>query len=242
MKYKLHQISIIAVFLSILFFAGCEAGHHDYYYVARYADTTGNGSYILTYLLNGRTEPQTRELKPGDTIHIYERKGVSGDDIWDIETSATLYAIRSIVAAKNDSSEITEELSPRTFWSLQSGTGVYELRIDNSMFKLKKQLHSYLIHNETDTAIFVRVQKSLQQDTIGEAKILPVREAEIYAYTTPERDSIKYRESLLSGISSLSIIYKGISREINLNKPYLYNWNFDEPEKSILTVDKSIFD
>jgi len=251
MSFKIYQISIATILVSLLFFGGCEVGNRDYQYIVRHS-AKHNDTILLTYSLNGATEPQKRILAGvGDTLHIYERIDVAGNNIWNIETSAVMFAIPKMVAANNDSSRITEELSQRALWPAQpenrNGTGVYELRITDDLFVLEKQWHTYHIQNKTeDDTLFVisallrEPRRRLDTVLIGETK--DIFGAEIFAYddVLQETEPNKYNEKKLSGIVSLSITYKGISKNIDLKKPHLYEWNI-ERTKSTLSVNKSVF-
>jgi hypothetical protein len=249
MSFKLHQISIVTILLSLLFLGGCEVGHRDYQYVVRNS-TESDDWFLLTYSLNGVTEPQQIWLEPGDTFLICERKGVAGDDIWNIETSAVMFSVPSIVAANGDLSRITEELSQRAYWPAQpknqNGVGVYELQITDDLFVLEKQWHTYYIHNKTDSTIVVESKfkdaEGLRRDTIANREKAEIGSVEIFAYNDETlQKTDKYKERKLSGITSLSIKggSKDIRKSIDLKKPN-DKWVI-EPEESTLNVDESVF-
>ncbi|MDR1730424.1 MAG: hypothetical protein LBR52_07165 [Prevotellaceae bacterium] len=248
MNYKLPEISAITVLLlSILLLNGCEVGHRNYRYIV---SNEISDSLLLTCLLNGETETQQIWMKPGSDTLIYERNGVAGDDIWNIETSPTMFAIHTLTAtAKNgNTTRMTDELSQRIFWSPQpedrNGTGVYTLQIRDSLFKLEKQPNFYLVHNAMDTTIFVISEwheKDRSRDTIACGETAEIGCAEVFVYDETWQGTDKYIEKKLSGIRSLTVTYKRISKSIDLKKPHLYKWNTSEPGKSTLSADSTIF-
>ncbi len=253
MNYKLSKISVITVLFSILFLCGCEVGYRDYKYIVRHS-AESRDSIFLTYSLNGETELLTKRMGRGDTFVIYERKDVTGNDVWDIETSSSMFAVPSITATVNgDAIRMTEELSLRTYWAMQppeQGSGVYELRITDALFVLENQQHFYGIYNSTDDTLFVISElfnKDRERDTIpplNEQGSVDIGSVDIFVYDEEHCEADKKRcdEKKLSGIMSLSITYKEIRKNIDLKKPYLYDWDTTEREKSTLNVKESIFD
>ncbi len=246
MNYKLFHTGFIAILLSLLFFAGCEKGYRSYLYVVRNESKTD--TFQLTYSLRDGSKLQ-QKLEPEDTLHLCKRKDVLGGDIWNIETSSTMYAIPSIVAAKNDSSRISKELSQRIFWPVQpeekNGMGVYELRIDSSLLVLEKiENYHYFIHSKMDDTTLFVVTSTLsgetirQRDTIRGTNTGVELIVDIYSYGEKEKGTDEYNEKKLSGISSLSITYNGITKSVDLKKPYLYNWQI-ERKKSTLNLDSA---
>jgi len=247
MNNRFYRISIIIGFFCIIFLAGCGTNYRDYYYeVQNSVDTTGN--VLLTYSLSGITEIQHKRLEPDESFEICERKGVSGDDVWNIETSALMYAIPSIVAANEDSTKMTEELSQRNYWPSQpnnrDGNGVYVLKITDDLFVLERQDYHYHIHNMTDDSLFVTStllgDNSRRRDTIPSGETADLEKVEIYTYNEDLQGTDKYVEKKLSGILSLTVKYRENSKNIDLKKYKLLNLQI-EKEKCTLIVDHSIF-
>ena len=246
MSYKYLRNRIITGFLCFILFAGCETKHRDYYYVVENsADAAGN--VLLIYLLNGVTETQFRWLEPNESFLIYERKGVSGDDIWNIETSTLMYAFPTIVATNHDVTQMTEELSQRNYWppqpNKQDGNGVYLLKITDDLFVLEKQGCDYLVHNMTDDSLFVTSALhgyARRRDTIVCGQTANIGWAEIFTYSENIQDTDKYIEKKLSGIATLSVKYKENSKNIDLKKQNLFNWQIEE-QTCTLIVDESVF-
>ena len=244
MSYRFHRI-IIGLLCAILL-AGCETNHHNYYYVVQNSvDTTGN--VLLTYSLNGVTETQYRWLEPDESLEIYERKGVSGDNVWDIETSAVIYAVPTLVAINRDATKMTEELSQRSYWPSQpdnqNGNGIYVLKITDDFFVLEKQGCDYHIHNMTNDSLFVTsslLGDSRKRDTIVSGQTANIGGVEIYTYNENLQSTDKYIEKKLSGISSLTVKYKEDSKNIDLKKYKSLNLQI-EKQKCTLIIDQSIF-
>ncbi len=249
MNYKFHKIiSILGLFCFILFL-GCKADHHDYYYIVQNSTDT-IGDILLTYSLEGETETQER-VKQGESFTVYERKGVSGDDVWNIETSSALYAIPAIVATNLDSTRMTEELSQRSFWPSQpdnlNHNGIYTLKITDDMFVLEKQEgYNYYVSNATSDTLFVTASFSgdiRKRDTIAREQTAKIGEAEIYTYNETLHGTDKYIEKKLSGISSLTVKYKGNSKNIILKNYKLPNLQVEvEEQQSVLTLTNRFFD
>lgn len=249
MSYKFYKIEIVFGFLCFILFSGCEADRHDYRYEVQHS-ASATGSILLTYSLNGATEIQHKGLEPDESFEIYERKGVSGDGIWNIETSSTLYAIPKIVAANHDASKMTEELSQRRYWSSRpeerNGNGIYTLKITDGMFVLERQeFYGYCIYNATDDSLFVTSSLTgnpeRRRDTIVAGQTGSIGSTTIYTYNEDYRGADKYIEKKLSGISSLTIKYRERSKNINFKNHKLLNLNI-ERERCTLTVDQAIFD
>jgi len=246
MSYRVHRIRIITGLLCVILFAGCETNHHNYYYVVQNsADTTGK--VLLTYSLNEVTETQYRWLEPDESLEIYERKGVSGDDVWNIETSALIYAVPTLVATNQDATKMTEELSQRSYWppqpDKQNGNGIYVLKITDDFFVLEKQDYCYRIHNMTDDSLFVTsslLGDSRRRDTIVSGQAANIGEVKIYTYNENLQSTAKYVEKKLSGISSLTVKYKEDSKNIDFKKYKSLNLQI-EKQKCTLIIDQSIF-
>ena len=244
MNYRSHRI--IIGLLCVILLTGCEANHHNYYYVVRNsADTTGN--ILLTYSLNGVAETQYRWLEPDESLEICERKRVSGDDVWNIETSAVMYAVPALVATNRDADRMTEELAKRSYWPAQpenrNDSGFYVLKITDDLFVLEKQNYYYHIHNMTDDSLFVTsslLGDSKKRDTIVSGQTANIGNVEIFTYNENLQGSDKYMEKKLSGISSLTVKYREYSKNIDFKKYKSLQVQI-EKEKCTLIIDQSIF-
>ncbi len=126
----------------------CDEGSHDYYYLA--VNQTNRPVY-LSYRVANDYETYFDTLYPGQTDTLSYRGGVSGDDVWDIETSAEIYQLSAIEGSLFDSA-YSDNLRKRSLWSPvadNGGIGVFTLNITPDMFPLKKQYYVYRILNNT---------------------------------------------------------------------------------------------
>ena len=205
---------------------------------------------MVAYSLNGVPEVRQKWLEPGQSFEIFDRKKVAGNGIWNIETSSVMYALPKITATNHDASRITEELSQRKYWSPQpenrDGKGVYTLKITDDLFVLERQeLYGYYIHNAMDDSLFVTCSilgdPARRRDTIIAGQTANIGEATIYAYNEGHWGTEKYIEKKLSGIYSLSVKYREITKNINFNNHKLLNLQ-TEREQCTLTVDQTVFE
>jgi len=247
MNYKFCRSSILIGLISILFFAGCRTDYNDYYYVVENLAYTTD-SVLLTYSQNGRTEILQKWLKPNESFEIYARKDVSGDGVWNIETSALIYVVSALSATNQDSTQMTEELAQRSFWSAHpekhDGNGIYRLKITDDLFVLTKQEYHYYIQNSTNDTLFVTkmlLGDVRKRDTIISGQTADLGKAEIFTYDETFQGTEKYDERMLSGLTSLSIRYKGISKNIDLKKYKLLDLKIEQ-EQCILIIDEDFFD
>ena len=246
MSHKFHIIKIIFGFFCFILFGGCGTDYHDYYYVVHHSAEASEG-ILLTYSLNGVSEIRHKWLEPDESFEICERKEVSGNGIWNIETSSTMYAIPKITATNHNASKITEELSQRKYWSQpenRNGKGFYTLKITDDLFMLEWQFYHYYVHNATDDSLFVKCSSTgtaIRRDTIVAGETANIWEAEIYTYSEEHRDTEKYIEKKLSGISSITVTYKELSKNINFNNRKSLHLQI-EKEQCILTVDQAVFE
>ena len=211
-------------------------------------DTTG--AVLLTYTLKAGNETKSLKLEPNKTVEIlYVRRDVAGNGVWNIETSSSLYVISSMTASNESTSRLTEDLSIRSFWppapESNDGKGIYTLLITDDLFVLEKQEnYQYHIRNMTDDTLFVAssFENIRKRDTILYDQTLNIGEAAIFSYNETLKDTDKYVEKKLSGISSLSLTYKEKSVNVNLQTNYkTLNINV-EKDKCVLIVESSIFD
>lgn len=138
----------LATFAALSFFS-CAEGEHDYYYcVANKTD----GKVTLNFKLDGDPLTYYDTLQPGETHVVSRRGGVTGDDVWDVETSAEICQFSALEACL-DSSSFTENLRLRSLWSNvqeKDGNGMYTLNLTPDLFTMKDRMYWYWIYNNTD--------------------------------------------------------------------------------------------
>jgi len=240
---------IFAVFLPVVFvcWMGCQTEHHDYYYMVKNSTNT-TGAILLTYKLKEGKNTDSLRLEPDETAEIYLRSGVSGSGVWNIETSSFIYVLSSMTASNENASRFTEELSIRNFWpsapESNNGNGIYTLPITDDLFVLEKQEnYQYHIQNSTDDTLFVASSfgNIRKRDTIPSNQTVIVGEAEIFSYDETLKNTDKYIEKKLSGISSLDLTYREKTKKVNLRTDYKSLNINPEREKCTLIIEPSIF-
>jgi len=246
---RFFKIKYFFVFFLPVCLAGCQTGHNDYYYrVKNSTDTTG--AVLLTYKVKGDNETYSLKLEQNETVDIYIRRGVAGNDVWNIETSASIYVLTSMTASNDSVSRLTEDLSIRSIWppapENSGGNGIYTLLITDNLFLLEKQPnYQYLIQNKTDSTLFVSssIGNINKYDTIPHSQTAKIGQAEIFSYNETLKGTDKYVEKKLSGISSLSLTYKEKPPvKVNLINSYKAGNIKIEKDECLLVVEPSIFE
>jgi hypothetical protein len=241
------SIYFIALFFIILF-SNCKIGHRDYYYLIENSTET-IGPVVLTYQIAENTETFTKTLLPEEPFfEIYKRPGVSGDDIWNIETSSSLYAITSLIGMNEEGDRMTENLSIRSYWpglpEKVNGNGVYKLEITDDLFVLSRQSgYNYAVLNSLSDTLFVTVYlhgQSRQRDTLLAGELKRIGSNEIFTYPEEYNNMEKYKERKLSGISSLLLKYRQNSITLNLKNYKLFDWEIGK-DQTTFKIDESYF-
>lgn len=245
--YIFRSFKIIGFIFVLFFLSSCKEDHHNYHYkIQNTAENTGK--IRLTYTLNDEPEAFEKWLEPNEIFEIYLRKNVTGDDIWNIETSSSLYVVPSLIATNEGETKMTEDLSIRSYWpanpTKEGENGVYFLQITDDLFMLEKQeSYSYLIHNGLTDTLFATSHlhgSERRKDTVVAGETINIGHVEIYTYNENLKGTDKYIEKKLSGISSLTLKHEENTQNVNLKNYKLLNLQIKEQE-CILTVDNSIF-
>lgn len=247
---NIRFIGIIAFLSTIGILIGCETEHHDYIYKVK---STASTPIQLTYKITGEDSLRHARLENGETLRICRRNGVSGDDVWNIETSSTIYTIESMIAANPDSSLLSENLSIRSYWPsspIEEGdSGIYILEITDQSFILSKQTgFRYEINSEIQDSIIISSQTNgarLRKDTlVADKKNVTIGSADIYTYNDKaNKKESERRIKKLSGLYSLSISLRRdgetTNRSINLAKEdTLFSLSENE---CVLNIKESLF-
>jgi hypothetical protein len=244
----MKRFGYLIILLFIIFFSHCKVEHRDYSYLIKNS-TESIGSITLTYQLPENPEIFTLVLSPEDApFEIYRRNNVTGDDIWNIETSSSLYAIKSLTAINESKDKMTEELSVRRYWSSfpreDNGKGVYEFEITDDVFVLSKQPdYRYYIRNALSDTLFVTSYlqgKSRERDTLLAGELKTIGSNEIFTYSEEYNNTEKYKEKKLSGISSITVRFKENSRTLSFSKYNYFNWDIGKDHTTI-SVDETYF-
>lgn len=194
--------------------AGCETEHHDYIYNLKVSTTD---SVLVSYQIIGEDDSHQMVLKNGDLVRLCKRAGVEGDDIWNIETSSTIYKIESLTAYAPDLSSKTENMNRRKYWpgmpQCVGDSAFYTVELTDDCFILDKlQGFSYgAVSFAEDTVIVTSViNGDLRKDTlfgVRNAADLGVNDIYVYNGNATKSDQDK-RLQMLSGISSISLKMK----------------------------------
>lgn len=147
--FKKLAVPAVAAAMVALSSNSCKEGEHDYYYRAT---NSTDKRVTLNFKLNGDLEVYYDTLQPGETHTLTRRGGVTGDDVWDVETASEIYQFASLEACL-DSTAFTENIKLRSLWGSvqeQDGNGVYTLNLTADLFTLKDHMYWYWIYNNTD--------------------------------------------------------------------------------------------
>ncbi|MCK9156722.1 MAG: hypothetical protein M0P12_11570 [Paludibacteraceae bacterium] len=226
-KIKHAFIASTIVLLGIL--SGCEAEHHDYVYMIKSSVST---PVELTYHIANEDDVRHTTLQNGETLRLCTREGVSGDEIWNIETSSTIFPISAMIATTNNFDLLTENLSIRNYWPSNpvaiGDSGIYTLNLTDDDFILSKKVDfKYEITSEVSDSIIVTsyiVGDKPKKDTMtAENNKIQIGTATIYAYNEKATKKVSERNvKMLSGLQSLSLTFlkdgESYSRSINLSK------------------------
>lgn len=238
----MQKLLILLLFPIILF--SCNTGEQDYTYtIANYANEYSPITVVYT-VLDGNKD--TIQMEYGEELKIAERLDVSGKKIWNIETSVSLYKIKSIKVASFDSSAISSELSYRRFWTgpeSVDGKGDYKLNITDSEFLLHKQEnYTYVLRNQLPTPLIVKYGFSgggRFSDTLIAPKNHILGSKTIYTYLEDQKNSPQYKIQKISGLSHIALQYNNKQKNINLSKDTMY---FEAKEDTCyITITENIF-
>lgn len=147
--FKRLAFSAVAASAVACCLSSCDEGKHDYYYCTT---NKTDKAICVSYQNAGEFEMTTDILLPGMTDTICVRKNVSGDDVWDIETSAELFQVQKLECSIADST-YTDNLRLRSLWgkvNVADGNGVYKLDITPDLFTVRNVKYFYFIQNDCD--------------------------------------------------------------------------------------------
>lgn len=205
---------ITSLIATTLFLMGCETDHHDYIYNLKVSTSQ---PVNVSYQILDEDSAHTATLENGDLIRLCKRNSVAGDDIWDIETSSTIYKIESLVAYTTDSSSKTENMNRRTYWSASpmsvGDSAFYTAELTDQCFILDKQSeYGYNIASFAEDSIVVTciINGTVVKDTLfGSRKNAELGKNDIYVYNgNAQKSEQDKRLQKLSGMSSISLKLK----------------------------------
>ena len=230
-------------------FMGCETDHHDYIYNLKVSTTQ---PVHVSYQINDEDSTHYMTLVKGDSIRLCKRSGVSGDDIWDVETSASIYKIKSLLAYTMDSSSMTENLNRRGYWSAKpvakGDSAYYTMELTDQCFILSKQNDfTYKASSSTQDSVVITcfLNSEVKKDTLfGGKNSATIGSSDIYIYNgNAKKEEKEKRLQLLSGLSSISLKLKkegkDYTRSINLTREdSLFSFSTNE---CTLNIKETIF-
>ncbi len=227
-----NRLLLVLASLSLLL-AGCDPDEQDYKYIIT-NKTTIEEPILVSYNIEGSTRTDSIELSIGDSVVIAERRDIEGKDVWNIETSVSLFKIPHMLATNTSGSKVSEELAFRKYWEGPldiDGEGIYLLNIEDKHFQLSLQdNYTYCVKNVLDDTIFATSHLKLisganatrSADTILRGETKSIGAVSIYTYNDTLQSEKKYKVQKISGLSSLFFLYKGNRIEMNLNKDTAY--------------------
>ncbi len=133
--------------------SSCSEGEHDYVYlVCNKASQTVN----LSYRIQGDNTIYYDTLAPGQTDTLCWRRNVTGDDVWDVETSAQIYKL-SAIEANIGGKVFTDSLRLKREWQameVNNEVGVYRLNIVDDHFVKTNYNYYFEFKNESGLPVF----------------------------------------------------------------------------------------
>lgn len=210
-----------ALIAMTLFLIGCETEHHDYIYNLKVS--TSNPVHV-SYQIKGEDSTHYATLQKGDIVRLCKRSGVAGDDIWDIETSSSIYKVESLYAYSEDSSSMTENLNRRSYWSkspdIVGDSAFYTIDITDQCFILNKQLgYTYKAISSTQDSIVITciIGDEIVKDTLfGAHNSTELGSNDIYVYNGNAKKSDQDKDlQRLSGLTSISMKLKQNGTDFN---------------------------
>lgn len=193
--------SLSFVFAPLLV-CSCGTDNHDYLYLIT---SSVPDSVRLSYKLIDEDTAHHVWLKAGDTLSLACRGGVVGEDIWDVETSSSIYMFDSLMAITADSLKKTENLIARSFWPPQpvkrDGKGVYVLSLDENDLILKRmESYTYVVKSESENMVIISLgdDKSVLKDTlVGNHKRAELLVSPIYTYINEADKTEQERHTII---------------------------------------------
>ena len=221
---RLFAPALISAFAALTSMS-CAEGEHDYYYCV--ANNTGK-QVSLNFKLDGDPVTYTDTLNPGETHTLTRRGGVTGDDVWDVETAAEIYQFSALEACL-DGKAFTENLRLRSLWGNvreKDDNGFYTLNLTPDLFTLKDHFYWYWIYNNTDYTFHFNVGPAPFDVPAGTPFVLafPNRSKYVYdIYGTDENARIS--QFTLSGVMWFSATDTIYTNGFNANKRS--EWQFE---------------
>lgn len=236
--------NIFHILIGLLLLNACKSENHDYSYTLINKAETYSPITVVYQVTDEKAD--TVILTYGDVLKLANRMDVTGEDVWDIETSVSLYKIKTLQIFSHDSSHISEELAYRRSWEGPediNGVGNYKLVVEDSLIMLSKQNnYTYVISNTFDDTLFVIsdiTSKGRAHDTlIGQGSYI-IGSTDIYTYDESLKDLPKYKTQKLKWLTALNIRHNGKSKALKMSK----DTSFFRTDKDTcyLTVSDLIF-
>lgn len=214
---------LLSITSLLLLCSSCDTGLQTYVYAIS-NQCSSDAAITVNYTVTDDTA-KTLVLEPGEEAIIAERADVPSKDVWDVETSKSLYKIKSISAVNSDSSRISEQMAYRKFWegpNKSDGKGKYILNINDSLLCLQIQKdYRYYVQSDFEDTLFITSylkNQSRRTDTIIGKEKASIGSADIYTYEESMNGLPKYKTQKITGIYSITLWHGSDYKNVNLSK------------------------
>lgn len=242
-----NLLSIAVIFP--LFHTSCDVGEHDYVYTIINNDPIHSPIVVHYQTLKDTAKCDT--LCEGASLKIAQRLAVPSDDVWDVETSISMYKINTLTIVSFDSLSKSEELNFRKYWvgpENENGVGHYNLIVDESLLPLflqRNYTYSVISHLPDSLRITANFHNQILKfdTTVVGPQNLVIGHNDIFSFqedaATDDKYEAKYKIQKISGLRSLTIRHKQQYRNVNLTKDTsLFKITADT---CFLIVDENLF-
>lgn len=222
---KLLKISILYL-ISLFSFTACHVGEHDYMYTV----VNNNETPIVLHYKTMKDTAKVDTLQMGEELTIAQRYGVKSEEVWDVETSVSLYKVETLVIYSLDSTKSSEELCYRKHWTgpeTKDGKGIYKLPVDKNILLMTMQ-NGYVYKVVSPFEDSLRVTANLKDYTlkvdtiITQKQSVVIGETNIFSYDESYAETEKYKIQKITGLRSITLRHGTDYKNLNLTKDTAY--------------------
>ncbi len=222
---KILKISILSI-IAMLSLVACHVGEHDYMYTVINNDETP----IVLHYQTLKDTAKVDTLQPGAELTIAQRYGVKSEEVWDVETSVSLYKLKTLIIYSLDSTRSSEELCYRKHWTgpeTADGKGVYKLPVDENVLLMTMQ-EGYIYKVVSPFEDSLRITANLKDHTLKVDTIVTQKqsvvlgEVNIFSYNENYAGTDKYKTQKITGLRSVTLRHGADYKNLNLTKDTVY--------------------